>query len=140
MIMRKCTFCLVLVLWFTLMPPAAWGQEFRGTVQGLVTDTSGAVIPGATLTLHNVKTGIQKVMATHETRIYRFDNVDSGVYTLTTELPGFSKTVQENLSVQAQGDVTVNVTLKIGEVNDTVTVTETPVAVSFNQTNITLTI
>jgi hypothetical protein len=97
-------------------------------------------IPGATITLLNIKTGIQTVKVSNETGLYRFDNVDPGSYTLTTDMPGFSKTVQENLSVQAQGDVTVNLSLKVGEVTDTVTVTESPVAVSFNQANIMLTI
>ncbi len=140
MVMRKYGFCLVLVLCITIMLPAAWGQEFRGKIQGLVTDPSGAVIPGVTITLHNIKTGIQTVKITNETGLYRFDNVDPGSYTLTAELPGFSKTVQENISVQAQGDVTVNLSLKVGEVSETVTVTETPVAVSFNTANIMLTI
>ena len=95
--------CLVLVLCTTLMLPAAWGQEFRGKIQGLVTDASEAVIPGATVTLLNIKTGIQTVKVTNETGLYRFDNVDPGSYTLTTDMPGFSKIVQENLTVQAQG-------------------------------------
>src|SRR4030095_11739237 len=140
MVIRKYSFCLVLVLCSTLMLPAAWGQEFRGKIQGLVTDESRAVIPGVTITLLNIKTGIQTVKVSNETGLYRFDNVDPGSYTLTTDMPGFSKTVQENLSVQAQGDVTVNLSLKVGKVTDTVTVTESPVAVSFNQSNITLTI
>src|SRR5215470_5144833 len=126
--MRKFSFGLILVLCLTLMLPAAWGQEFRGKIQGLVTDPSRAVIPGVTITLHNIKTGIQTVKITNETGLYRFDNVDPGSYTLAAELPGFSKTVQENISVQAQGDVTVNLSLKVGEVTETVTVTETPVA------------
>src|SRR6266704_1273836 len=140
MVMRKYSFCLVLVLCIALMLPAAWGQEFRGKIQGLVTDASGAVIPGATITLHNIKTGIQTVKITNETGLYRFDNVDPGSYTLSGELPGFSKTVQENISVQAQGDVTVNLLLKVGDVTDTLDVTDTPVAVSFNTANIMLTI
>src|SRR5205809_3335767 len=134
MVMRKYSFCLVLVLCITLMLPAAC-QEFRGKIQGLVTDASGAVIPGATITLHNIRTGIQTVKVSNETGLYRFDNVDPGSYTITTELPGFSKTVQENVSVQAQGDVTVNFTLKVGGAEQTVTVTEEPVAVSFNSAN-----
>src|SRR5262245_30084750 len=103
-VMRKYSFCLVLVLCLTMLP-AAWGQEFRGKIQGLVTDESGAVIPGVSITLLNIKTGIQTVKITNETGLYRFDNVDPGSYTLKSELPGFSTTVQENISVQAQGDV-----------------------------------
>jgi len=55
-------------------------------------------------------------------------------------MTGFSRFVQENVTVQAQADITVNIPLKVGGSNETVTVTESPVAVSFNTTNIALTI
>ena len=140
MSVRKYCFCLAFVLCITIMIPAARGQEFRGKIQGLVTDPSNAVIPGATVTLLNIKTGIQTVKVTNETGLYRFDNVDPGSYTVTVEMAGFSKYVQENITVQAQADVTVNIPLKVGGSSETVTVTESPVAVSFNTTNIALTI
>jgi hypothetical protein len=140
MVLRKYLYCLAFVLCITILTPAAWGQEFRGKIQGLVTDASKAVVPGATITLLNIKTGVQTVKVTNETGLYRFDNVDPGSYSITAELSGFSKYIQENVTVQAQGDVTVNISLKVGGVNETVTVTESPVAVSFNTTNIALTI
>jgi hypothetical protein len=140
MSVRQYSCLLAFILCVTLVIPTAQGQEFRGKIQGLVTDPSGAVIPGATVTLLNIKTGIQAVKVSNETGLYRFDNVDPGSYTITIEMTGFSKYVQENFTVQAQADITVNVPLKIGGVTDTVTVTESPVAVSFNTTNIALTI
>src|SRR5262249_6471073 len=70
----------------------------------------------------------------------RFDYVDPGSYTVTIELPGFSKFIQENIQAQAQGDITVNATLTPGAVQETVTVVETPVAVNFNTTNVGLTV
>ena len=101
---------------------------------------SQAVIPGATVTLLNIKTEVKTVQVTNETGLYRFDNVDPGSYTITVEMAGFSKYVQENITVQAQADITVNIPLKVGGSSETVTVTESPVAVSFNTTNIALTI
>jgi hypothetical protein len=51
-----------------------------------VTDPSKAVVPGATVTLLNIKTGVQTVKITNQTGLYRFDNADSGSHTLTTEM------------------------------------------------------
>jgi hypothetical protein len=53
-------------------------QEFRATVQGVVTDATQAVVVGATVTLHNVKTGVQSVKQSNEAGRYRFDYVDPG--------------------------------------------------------------
>jgi hypothetical protein len=131
---------LALMLCITILVPMAQGQEFRGKIQGLVTDPSKAVVPGATVTLLNIKTGVQTVKITNQTGLYRFDNVDSGSYTLTVELTGFSKFVQENITVEARADITVNAMLKVGGSNETVTVTESPVGVAFNTTNIALTV
>jgi hypothetical protein len=131
---------LALLLCLALLAPIVQGQEFRGKIQGLVTDQSQAVIPGATVTLLNIKTAVQTVKITNESGLYRFDNVDPGAYTLTVELKGFSKFVQENITVQAMADITVNAALKVGAITDTVTVTESPVAVAFNTTNVAMTI
>jgi hypothetical protein len=97
-------------------------QEYRGRVQGTVRDTTDAVIPGASVTLHNINNGISTVRTTNESGRYIFDLVDPGSYSLTVENPGFAKFVQESVSVGARGDVTVDATLKTGDVRETVTV------------------
>ena len=111
---------------------AASGQGFRARISGIVTDQTQAAVAGATVTLLNVQTGVKTVRQTSETGLYVFDLVDPGTYTLTVELTGFNRFVQENIVVQMRGDITVNVTLQPGTVRETITVTESPVSVQFN--------
>jgi hypothetical protein len=137
----RCVLHLALALCLSLvLAPFGHAQDYRGKVQGIVTDQSQAVIANATVTLTNVNTGIKVVKQTESSGVYLFDLVDPGTYTVTVELPGFGKFTQENIVVQTRGDVTVNASLKPGSVQDSVTVTETPVAVEFNSANKDLTI
>jgi Carboxypeptidase regulatory-like domain len=115
-------------------------QDVRAHVQGIVTDASSAVIAGANVTLVNVGTGLKTIKTTNEAGVYRFDFVDPGTYTVIVEQPGFSKFTQENFSVQAQGDVTVNAVLTPGAIQQTVEVQGNPVEVKFEATNIALTV
>jgi hypothetical protein len=110
-------------------------QTFRGRVEGIVTDESKAVIAGASVTLLNVNTSIKVIRQTSDTGLYLFDNVDPGTYSVSIEMSGFSKFIQENILVQSGGDVTVNAALKIGSVAESLTVSETPAAVGFNSSN-----
>ncbi|MEK7409732.1 MAG: carboxypeptidase-like regulatory domain-containing protein [Acidobacteriota bacterium] len=119
-------------LLLALFSSLSFGQEFRGRVQGLVTDPSQAVIVGATVTLSNVNTGVSTVRQTSASGSYLFDLVEPGTYTVTVELAGFNKYVQENIRVQSRADVTVNATLTPGDVRQTVTVAEVAAAVQFN--------
>src|SRR3954471_11889247 len=78
-------------------------QDFRAHIQGVVSDSSSAGIPGATVELLNINTGVRAMATTNETGAYRFDYVDSGTYTLTVEHSGFAKFAQEKFPVQAGG-------------------------------------
>ncbi len=98
------------------------GQDYRGRVQGTVKDSTDAVIPGATVTLRNINTGVAAVRTTSGTGLYIFDLVEPGTYSLTAENPGFSKFVQENVPVAARADITVDAILKTGDILETVTV------------------
>lgn len=124
------TFLLISLLCFS-----AFAQSYRGRVQGVVTDQTQSVVAGADVTLLNVATGVKATRKTSETGLYLFDLVDPGTYTVTVEAPGFSKHTQENIVVQMRGDVTVDASLKPGAVQETITVSETPVAVQFNSSN-----
>jgi hypothetical protein len=118
-----------------LLTTAGFSQSYRGRVQGVVSDQTQAVVTGATVTLLNVGTGVKVVRQSTETGLYLFDLVDPGNYTVTVEAAGFTKFIQENITVQMRGDVTVNAMLKPGAVQDSITVTEAPVAVQFNSSN-----
>src|SRR6266542_1697782 len=95
-------------------------QDYRARVQGSVTDPSKAVIAGATVTLLNTNTGIRVVRQTTDTGLYLFDLVDPGTYSITVEAAGFGKFVQENITVQTRGDITVNATLTPGAVQESI--------------------
>lgn len=133
--------CLALrVTMYLCLASALWAQDYRGKVRGTVTDSSQAVIAGATVTLANNNTGVRTVKQTNETGSYLFDYVDPGPYTLSIEFSGFKKFVQENINLEARSDVTVNGVLNPGSAQEAITVTDTPVAVNFNNPNVQLTI
>jgi len=115
-------------------------QEYRGRVQGNVTDPSKAAIVGARVTLTNVATGVESTRETDAAGFYRFDFVQPGTYTLTVESPGFNRHVRENIRVLTVGDVTVNVEMTLGAVTEAVTVTAEVATVQFNTSTMTTTV
>lgn len=119
---------------------AAFAQTYRAQVRGVVTDQTGADIPGASVTLSNVNTGVKTVKQSDAAGLYVFDLVDPGNYTISVEAAGFGKFTQQNISVQSGGDVTVNAALTPGTLQQSVTVEAAPPAVEFNSTNRELTI
>ncbi|MCW5981950.1 MAG: carboxypeptidase regulatory-like domain-containing protein [Bryobacteraceae bacterium] len=114
------------------MASLSFAQEYRGRVQGLVTDPSQAVVVGARVTLTNVNTTVASSRETDQTGRYLFDFVDPGTYTITVELSGFNRFVRENIRVVARADQTVDATLTPGDVQQTVTISEQAVTVQFN--------
>jgi hypothetical protein len=118
----------------------AAAQDYRGKVQGVVMDTTEAVVVGARVSLANDKTGVVSVRETTAAGRYFFDYVEPGSYTLSIEQPGFSKYVQQNIQVQVAGDVTVNAVLTLGAVTEQIVVSEAPVAVQFNTSTMQLTV
>ena len=128
---------LVLIL---LAAGSASAQDIRARLQGLVSDTSGGVLPGASVVLTNDGTGVAATRTSNADGRYLFDFVESGTYSVTVEMAGFKTTVQKNVRVQQRGDITVDLTLEVGEIEDTVTVTESPMTVQFNTASRDLTI
>ncbi|HEX6183415.1 MAG TPA: carboxypeptidase-like regulatory domain-containing protein, partial [Pyrinomonadaceae bacterium] len=120
------------------LPAAA--QDYRGKVQGSVSDVNTAAVPGARVVLRNDDTGVEVVRQTDSDGHYQFDFVDPGTYTVTVELAGFKKAEQKNVLVRQRGDVTADVTLEVGGVTDVVTVEAPPVQVEFTTSSSALTI
>ena len=115
-------------------------QEYRGRIQGNVTDPSSAVVSGATVRLVNVATGVENLKQTDSHGRYLFDLVEPGRYSLTVEMQGFSRFLQENILVQNRGDITVNATLQVGAVAETIKVIDSPVPIQFNTSSMDLTV
>ncbi len=115
-------------------------QESRGAVRGVVTDPTHAVIPGSKVTLHNAATGAEVVTPADASGFYAFERVLPGTYSVIVEAPGFEKFIQENVVVQATGDLTVNAVLTLGSVTQTVEVTTSVGQVEFNTSNMSVTV
>ncbi len=130
------TACLALAVFLS----SGNAQDYRAKVQGVVTDTSQAAVMGAKVVLANVQTGVESVKFSGETGQYMFDFVEPGVYNLTVEAAGFSKFLQQNVQVQVRADVTVDASLKVGSLSETVTVTEVAAGVQFNSSTMDMTI
>jgi hypothetical protein len=122
-----------------VLATAAAAQDYRGRVQGSVFDESQGALPGATVTLLNDATGVAATRITEADGRYLFDFVEPGIYTIVAELDGFKKAEQKNVRVQQRGDVTADLTLSVGGLEETVTVEAPPVAVQFNNSSANLT-
>ncbi len=110
----------------------ALGQDYRGKLQGVVADDSGAIVPGAKVVLLNAKTKVEVTTISNDDGRYKFDFIEPGDYSVIVEKEGFKKTIQENLVVRIQGDLTVDVKMTVGEVSAVVTVEDSPASVQFN--------
>ena len=127
---RAFAFLVGLILTGTLFCPVrfAWGQAFvNGAITGTVTDSSGAVVPQASLTLTNVGTSAKVTSQSDPTGLYQFPNLAPGQYRLDVEKTGFTRFTREPIVVLVNANVRVDVTLQVGAVSQVVTVSaETP--------------
>lgn len=133
-------FCLAALVLLFLSASFAVAQDYRGKVQGVVSDENGANVPGTHVTLLNVKTGVEVSRESDNDGRYIFDFVEPGEYRLVAEHSGFKKAVQENVIVRVRGDISVDLKLAVGGVQETVTVDAPPIAVQFGSSSTLLTI
>ena len=107
-------------------------QDARGRIQGSIVDTTGGVLPGVSVTLANDATAVAVTRVSGANGRYQFEQIDPGTYTLTAALSGFATVVQKNVRVAQRGDVTADLTLRVSDLAETVTVERSPVEVQFN--------
>jgi hypothetical protein len=93
-----------------------------GTVVGEVTDSSGAVVPGATVTLTDASEGVKLTDVTNADGKYAFTTVPVGTYSVTASKSGFSITKTEGQEVNLGTQLTINLKLKVGGSTETVEV------------------
>jgi hypothetical protein len=114
--------CCFLVL-VGLSSPRAFGQSNAGTVSGTVTDSSGAVVADAAVSLDDVSTNSSRPTTTNDKGYYVFPYVNPGTYNVSITKTGFRKTVVSGQVVQVGLHLTVNAVLEVGAVTSTVEVT-----------------
>ncbi|MBS1787705.1 MAG: TonB-dependent receptor [Acidobacteria bacterium] len=105
-----------------LLPTAAYAQFDTATVLGTITDSTGAAIPGATVTLKNTATGVTATAQSDQNGNYQFFNVKIGSYQVSAEAQGFSKGLAENVQITVNARQRVDLSLKAGAVTETVNI------------------
>lgn len=131
---------IVAIVGYLALPTTAPAQDYRARVQGSVADESGGALPGATVTLRNDGTGVAVTRTTNGEGRYVFDFVDPGKYTVVAELQGFRTIEQKNVVVQQRGDVTADLKMAVGGLEERLVVEASPVAVQFNSSSQDLTL
>ena len=105
-----------------LCSTTVFAQFDSAAVSGAIRDASGAILPGVTVTLTNVASGISRDAVTNESGIYTFANVLVGDYRLTAALTGFRTITQEGVRVSSSQNIRVDIQMELGAVSEEITV------------------
>ena len=109
-------------------PSTGNAQAVTGTLLGNVTDSSGAAVPGATVTATETQTNSSRTAVTNEAGNYIFSSLRNGTYSVQAELQGFRKVIRPNVRVDVNTTMRADLTLELGQVTEAVTVSaDTPV-------------
>jgi hypothetical protein len=125
---------LLFALPFVLTIPAR-AQQTLGGITGTVTDNTGAVLTHTTVTLVGDQTQLTRTVMTNDNGSYLFVDLPIGTYTLKFRHDGFDTQDIPSIAVQADRTMTVNAGLRVGEVNTTITVQESPLVNAVDTTN-----
>ena len=110
-------------------------QVTTGTIVGTVMDSTGAVVPAATVTVRNLETGISRTQTTDSAGRYRAPQLPLGNYDVTTEAAGFQTVVRSGITLTVGREAAVDFTLQVGAVSERITVTgEAPLVQTSNAT------
>jgi hypothetical protein len=106
----------------SVLAPRADAQVLYGSIVGAVTDSSGASVPGATVTIVNTQTNLTRTAVSNETGTYSFTNVLPGPYDVKVSLQGFKELVRTGVPVSINQVSRVDLVLELGALTETVTV------------------
>src|SRR6266849_5539930 len=109
---------LVAVSLLLVAVPGCFGQAaaINGQIEGTVTDPSGAVVPGATITIENVNTGFTRTLKTDESGFFRFTVLPLGTYALKADASGFAQEKRSGIAISAGSTATLNLSLGLAGV------------------------
>ena len=101
-----------------------FGQSFSAALSGVVRDTTGAVLPGVSITAKNTESGLTRMVLTNETGAYTMPSLPVGAYEVAAELAGFKQQLRRGITLAVAQEVVLNLTMEVGLVQQTVEVTE----------------
>jgi hypothetical protein len=105
-----------------LLVAVGFAQRDLGTITGIVSDPSGAPIPGAKVTITEVATNLSYTVSANSTGEYIRPALKAGIYTIEAEAQGFRRVAQENVVVTAGDRIGVNLTLPVGQITESIEV------------------
>jgi Carboxypeptidase regulatory-like domain/TonB dependent receptor-like, beta-barrel len=100
----------------------AQSQATDGAIEGTITDSSGAVLPGVSVTITNVETGTDRVVVTNDRGLFRAPLLPLGLYKVSAELQGFKRFEKTGVSLSVGQTAVVNASMSVGQVSETVSV------------------
>src|SRR3989442_3774673 len=110
-------------------------QVTTATISGVVQDSSGAVIPGVSVAVKNIDTGVSRTITTDEGGRFIAPELSLGNYEMEAQLPGFQTEVRSGITLTVGRSAVVNFALKVGQISDKVTITgEAPLVESTTAT------
>lgn len=110
--------------------------QFRSSIEGTVSDSSGAVVPDTQVVLTNTDTGVTQTAHSNNTGYFRFPSLGPGNYQLKATKQGFQTLTQENVTLLAQEIRTVPLVMKVGQIQESVTVTSETAPVQLSEAKI----
>lgn len=115
-------------------------QGLFGTIGGTITDTSGAVVPGATVVVTNISTNVKIVLTTNGAGNYTAPDLNPGTYTVEASAKGFKSVVQNDIALQVDSNLRVSLVLEIGSTSETVTVAGTNILLQTQESSLSQTV
>ena len=135
--MLKCRIVFLVLLATFVAAPMLFGQGAdMGAIQGTVTDKSGAVVPGVTITIKNLATAFERVVVSEGSGAYRFPGLGPGTYSLKAELSSFTTFEVKSVLVNVGRTTDVNVQLEPAGTNETIMVSEIASLVESTKTDV----
>ena len=116
----------VLLLQITTFSSAARGQVTGATLSGLVTDEQGSPVPDANVKIKNLGTGVIREVETNSDGLYSAPNLIPGSYDITVSAKGFQNVVQRAVTLTVGAQQALNISLKVGSINQTIEVNAAP--------------
>jgi hypothetical protein len=112
------------------IPLTGFAQTTSATIVGTISDPSGSIVPGAQVTARNPDTGLTRTVTTNEAGTYRFEFLPVGNYVIEVTANGLRKASRAGIVLEVNDTARVDISLTVGQVTETVTVTEAPPSVN----------
>ena len=120
----------ILFLFSAIFAFPSWGQVVGTSIFGSVQDESGAGLPQATVVIRSLETGASRTLITDEAGRYAAPSIAVGAYRITASKEGFATQIKTGIDLVVGQSITVDLRLSVGELQQTVTVEESPLPVS----------